>query len=227
MFSRQHIGLSVLLLLLFLLAVPHSAAQEGALALPLRSQFISVHDTLFLTPGTSRFPLQASASSGLPVSWRTLQGSGARISADTLYLDQPLLPGTYLSIEAFQGGDTRFRPATPVRVIVAAHTAPQRALSGTLQDPSAEPADAAKRSTSASEVDFYPNPFESVLSIHVQNFLQPAVVRIFDINGQLKATRNLTASESPIDLASLPKGIYMVQLQTGNKEYTRRVFKRN
>jgi len=232
MFSRQHITFSVALILLFLLAASHTSAQEGVSAMPLRSQFISVHDTFFLAPGTVRMPLQASASSGLPVSWRTLPGSGGRISADTLYLDQPLTAGTWLSLEAYQGGDTRFRPANPVRVVIAPvpQSASQRLQPGPL--PSSlrtaqlrsvqQPAPA-----SDSEIDFYPNPFETVLSIHVQNLLQPAVVRVFDINGQLKATRSLTAVESPIDLSPLPKGVYMVQVQTGTKEYTRRVFKKN
>lgn len=220
MFSRQHIALSTALLLLFLFAIPYLAAQEGAVNTQLRSQFVSVRDTFFVRPGATQLLLQASASSGLPVEWRLIRSTGARLSGDTLHLATPLSAGSFLYLEAFQSGNTQFRPATPVRVVISLASVPATPA----QNPG-RVVPSVPSSASIAEVDCFPNPFESVLSIRVKNFSQPSSVRIFDINGQLKVARRLAGTESNLDLSPLPKGVYMVQIQTGSKEYTRRVFK--
>lgn len=220
MFSRQQIALSTALLLLFLFATPYLAAQEGAANTQLRSQFVSVKDTFFVRTGTTQLLLQASASSGLPVEWRLLRTTGARLSGDTLHLVTPLPAGSFLYLEAFQSGNTQFRPAAPVRVVVAVANVSALSPQNSGRVVPSEPS-----SASIAEVDCFPNPFVSVLSIRVKDFLQPASVRIFDINGQLKVARRLAGTELNLDLSPLPKGVYMVQIQTGSKEYTRRVFK--
>ena len=226
MFSRQHIALSTALMLLFLFATPYLAAQDGATAqdaaanTQLRSPFVSVKDTFFVRPGSTQLLLEASASSGLTVEWRLIRSTGARLSGDTLHFTTPLSAGSFLYLEAFQSGNTQFRPATPVRVVIS--------LAGVPATPPQNPGrvvPSVPTSASMAEVDCYPNPFVSVLSIRVKNYSQPASVRIFDINGQLKATRRLAGTESELDLSPLPKGVYMVQIRTGSKEYTRRVFK--
>ena len=195
----------------------------------LRSQFISAEDTLFVPAFSTYVNLKALSSSGLAVSWQLPEGINGRVIGDSLYLDKDYESGIVFSLTASQGGNGEFAPATPVsQVIVFTENLAEEVIE--VVESSARnqniPGSYPESTAVHPVIECNPNPFSTSLTVRVENWDTPLVAKIYDINGQLKASSNLTGKETRFDLTELTKGVYMVQIQGGGKEQTRRVFKR-
>ncbi len=71
---------------------------------------------------------------------------------------------------------------------------------------------------------FYPNPAYKYLYIRSKSMLHPVAVKIFDLNGHL--LKNYTGNISKIDVGSLTKGVYLMQVifensQTGTVKFVK------
>ncbi|MFZ4800183.1 MAG: T9SS type A sorting domain-containing protein [Bacteroidia bacterium] len=71
--------------------------------------------------------------------------------------------------------------------------------------------------------NIYPNPTKGVLNI--QNQKNDYSIKIINIIGQQVYTENCKANKSLIDVQNLPKGIYILTLQSNSKTYTSRFMK--
>ena len=211
-------------------------AQENTdAASVLRNQFISAEDTLFVPAFSTSVNLKALSSSGLAVSWQLPEGINGRVRGDSLYLDKDYESGVVFSLTALQGGNSEFTPAVPVSQVIVFTENPAEETNEIVSGITAsvtELTSALNKRLSNQEsgkhpvIECYPSPFSTNLTVRVENWDVPLVAKIYDINGQLKASSQLTRKETSFDLTGLTKGVYMVQIQGGGKEQTRRVFKR-
>ena len=233
MFRKLIYGLVVLLF--SALTVGMAVAQQNTdVPSTLRSQFISAEDTLFIPAFSSSVNLKALSSSGLDVLWQLPEGLNGRVNGDSLYLYKEYEPGVVFSLTALQNGNNEFAPASPVLQVIVFTEIPEEGAEEVVSsvitstelpaqskniptpEPSAHPV-----------IKCHPSPFSTNLTVSVENWDSSSlVVRVYDINGQLKASSQLNGKETNLDLTKLTKGVYMVQVQGGGKEQTRRVFKK-
>ena len=68
-----------------------------------------------------------------------------------------------------------------------------------------------------SQIELYPNPANTSFSVTI---VEPAVVHVFSLEGQLLISKNIVGNES-ISLNAIPAGIYIVKIQTNNTIVTR------
>lgn len=69
----------------------------------------------------------------------------------------------------------------------------------------------------ADVIDFFPNPFEDVLSFKL-NHRDEAVVDVYDNLGQIVYTNKITESQTQVDLCQLASGVYYLKVNQ-NKSY--------
>ena len=67
----------------------------------------------------------------------------------------------------------------------------------------------------AKTISIVPNPVKDQLTVHSTYSLISAA--IFNLLGEMKLISNMTATKNIIDISSLQSGIYIVELQSGNK----------
>jgi hypothetical protein len=67
----------------------------------------------------------------------------------------------------------------------------------------------------------YPNPTNGVVVINSPVF--PANVNVFDVNGKLVISQNITALETKIDLSNFVNGIYQLNISTEQKSFNYKV----
>ena len=65
------------------------------------------------------------------------------------------------------------------------------------------------------EVSIYPNPVANVMNISLAN---AAEARLMDINGRTVATFTLSAGSNSLNIASLPAGVYMLNVDGNVKK---------
>lgn len=73
---------------------------------------------------------------------------------------------------------------------------------------------------SKNEISIYPNPFEKEFSINID---QESNLEIFDIKGSLIFQKNNISKKQTIQVNSLEKGVYLLQLNTGNDKTMRKL----
>lgn len=66
--------------------------------------------------------------------------------------------------------------------------------------------------TQATGVSIYPNPAAEMLTIN--GIEQETTVRIYSTNGKLQMTENISSTNNTLSVASLSKGIYLLQINT-------------
>jgi len=74
-------------------------------------------------------------------------------------------------------------------------------------------------------ISMYPNPTNKYLNISVGNNTVLSSVRITSLEGKRVYAQPLEKGVNAIDISHLPKGIYMVRVQTGNKYTTAKLIK--
>ena len=70
-------------------------------------------------------------------------------------------------------------------------------------------------STSASSLDFYPNPAKNILHVRL-NKLENTTVSISNVNGQVVYSQNLSTQETDINTQNLTAGLYIITLTSGS-----------
>ena len=71
------------------------------------------------------------------------------------------------------------------------------------------------------DIVLFPNPSEGI--INITGLTQPAVVKIYSIQGQL--LKSFKQVENTIDILDLKPGIYILNLREGNQILVRKVVK--
>ena len=71
--------------------------------------------------------------------------------------------------------------------------------------------------TAGEEVNIYPNPSQGRLSIALKSAGNDATVKIYNAVSQLVYTAEISGTDHAIDLGSMPKGFYLLQLQQGGR----------
>lgn len=79
--------------------------------------------------------------------------------------------------------------------------------------------------TTLGEIKVYPNPISDYLALNLPASVDFAKVQIFAMNGQLIQTTNTKQGEK-INVSSLPAGVYVVKINTGNQVVTTKVVKK-
>lgn len=69
-------------------------------------------------------------------------------------------------------------------------------------------------------VSIYPNPSSGIVNIEVEN--RNSQLKIFDINGKIIKEFEIE-NKTKLDLQGLEKGIYVIQLQSGDKIHTKKL----
>jgi beta-glucanase (GH16 family) len=74
------------------------------------------------------------------------------------------------------------------------------------------------------QLEIYPNPFENILTIEVD---QPAssIVEVFSLSGQLLYNKKLNDTTQQLDLSSLQKGVYLISVKSEYSVTTKKMIK--
>ena len=75
----------------------------------------------------------------------------------------------------------------------------------------------------ATTCQIFPNPFTSSLSITTENVAQS--VSVYDLNGRLLMKQSINELQFEIDLSQLTHGIYLLQIDYGNRRSVHRIMK--
>jgi hypothetical protein len=68
------------------------------------------------------------------------------------------------------------------------------------------------------KVDVFPNPTKNVVNINLTGFTGKSDVNLFDVNGRVVLRRIVSTTNSQLDIAALPAGVYMMSIKNGGKE---------
>ena len=68
------------------------------------------------------------------------------------------------------------------------------------------------------KVDVFPNPAYNVVNINLTGFSGKSDVSLFDVNGRVVLRRVVSTTNSQLDIAALPAGVYMMSIKNGGKE---------
>ena len=148
------------------------------------------------------YPLNATASSGLSVAYRVVAG-GAFIQQNSSVVCNDT--GTVV-VEATQLGNASFFSAYPeVRTFKV------------LPAPTSTPI----LNKNAQNIAIYPNPAEKVFLIEGEN-LQGSWLQMTDINGKVCYRTQLQTQQTPITVAHLPRGMYIIHI-TGNVNTVKKI----
>ncbi|MDP4277780.1 MAG: LamG-like jellyroll fold domain-containing protein, partial [Bacteroidota bacterium] len=143
--------------------------------------------------GDAEFALVASASSGLPLTFKT---SNSLVASVTDSFVQIKKVGT-ADIIATQAGNESYAAALPViRTVVVG------------------PATGIETLTSE-QVLLFPNPVTDFLHIQLGNLSSDAILHLYNSRGILLLTKNLLAIDNLIDVRSLDPGLYLAKICDG------------
>ena len=76
------------------------------------------------------------------------------------------------------------------------------------------------------DLDFniYPNPTSGLVSIK-SRLLNNANVSVYDLNGRVLLTKNISGTSSEINVSELSSGIYLLKFKVGNNTFIKRIIK--
>ena len=71
----------------------------------------------------------------------------------------------------------------------------------------------------AENIELFPNPASDCIHIRTESItnIDNIILNIYDINGSLLKSENLSNGKSEVDVQNLPKGLYIVQVNSGSK----------
>lgn len=167
----------------------------------LESQTITFGELAGVMVGDDDFDPGATASSGLKVSYTSSNTDVATI-IDNGYIK--IINGGTTVITASQPGNVLYKAATPVSQTLTV----TGGISGLDID-------------AAVSVRLYPNPTVDILYIDSPVAVQKAT--LYALNGAVAIQENNVGSK--INVSTLPKGIYMLKLTTGQGEVIRKIVK--
>ncbi|OQP56794.1 peptidase [Niastella vici] len=68
------------------------------------------------------------------------------------------------------------------------------------------------------KVAVFPNPTSNIVNINLTGFTGKSDVRLFDVNGRMIMQRQVSTTNSQLDISALPAGIYMMKIKNDGKE---------
>lgn len=80
---------------------------------------------------------------------------------------------------------------------------------------------------SESDVTLSPNPGNGLFEIRIRNNNQSMIVSVFNSSGDLITTKDLSTSESSVDLTSQPNGVYLIVMTVKDKAVLKRKIIKN
>jgi hypothetical protein len=83
--------------------------------------------------------------------------------------------------------------------------------------------DAGIPSLNSLKISIYPNP--TTESFRVNGLARPSTLSVLDLTGKLMFTKVISSNE-PISINSLPKGIYLVKINSGNVQISQKLVKK-
>jgi hypothetical protein len=158
----------------------------------------------------SPIELVASSTSGLPVSFRVLEGK-AHVQGNLLYIDD----AGKIKVEAYQPGDDTYLAAAPVEQSFVAHkgidthswTATQQIVNETAL---------------VASVSMYPNPATATVTLQT-NTEGYTFIDIISMVGNKVLHVEGNQGVFEIDVAGLPKGLYVVRVNQGKEVITEKL----
>ncbi|MDR2038762.1 MAG: T9SS type A sorting domain-containing protein [Bacteroidales bacterium] len=73
------------------------------------------------------------------------------------------------------------------------------------------------------QLNIYPNPFDG--EIRISGLEGPYVIRIYDLLGRVVVHKKGSAGEEVLDMGRLPSGIYIIRLEAGGTNISRKIIK--
>jgi hypothetical protein len=74
-------------------------------------------------------------------------------------------------------------------------------------------------------VEAFPNPVHRDMTIRINNLKGSADIRLFDMYGKIVMQRTTNSVSTPLDLSSLPAGVYMIRVLNNKEETTLKIVK--
>jgi hypothetical protein len=68
------------------------------------------------------------------------------------------------------------------------------------------------------KVSVFPNPVKNVVNVNLTGFTGKSVVSMFDVNGRAVLQRQVSTTNSQLDISALPAGVYMMRIRNGEKD---------
>lgn len=78
----------------------------------------------------------------------------------------------------------------------------------------------------SNEFKVYPNPVENYMIIELNNTISNSFISIFDIQGRLIDSRNVSNQINTFDISNYQSGVYLVKINSGEKQITKRFVKK-
>jgi hypothetical protein len=70
------------------------------------------------------------------------------------------------------------------------------------------------------KVDVFPNPVNNIVNINLTGYTGKSDLSLFDVNGRIVLNRQVSATNTPLDISALPAGVYMLRIKNGGKDVT-------
>ena len=70
--------------------------------------------------------------------------------------------------------------------------------------------------SNAKPIELYPNPASKTVKIHIADNVHNSIIKIYAVSGNLVRTITPVSPITEIDISSYPKGLYTVQIISGN-----------
>jgi hypothetical protein len=77
----------------------------------------------------------------------------------------------------------------------------------------------------ATAIQVYPNPATNSISFNVENVSKNATASVFSIDGKMVATQAINNSKSEMNISSIIKGMYVLQIKNGEQLLTSKFIK--
>ncbi|WP_159017796.1 leucine-rich repeat domain-containing protein [Algibacter sp. L3A6] len=74
------------------------------------------------------------------------------------------------------------------------------------------------------DFNIYPNPTNGLIAIKSKQ-LNQASINVYDLNGRVLLTKNISGTSSEINVSKLSSGIYLLKVKVGNNEFIKRIVK--
>lgn len=68
------------------------------------------------------------------------------------------------------------------------------------------------------KIDVFPNPVNNIVNINLTGYTGKSDLSLFDVNGRIVLNRQVSTTNTPLDISALPAGVYMLRIKNGGKE---------
>jgi hypothetical protein len=154
-----------------------------------------------LTTNTNSLELQATTSSGLPVTFSSSNDDVAIVEGNMLSIES----SGQTTITAAQSGDINYHPAEPVDQLLT--------IAAILGIPT----------VITNEITLFPNPVENELHLR-EKINQPGRLRLTDLNGKVLIDRNFQSLDR-IEIQNLSNGVYLLFIETEHTSFATKIIK--